>query len=312
MRSLEDRSRPDRDLWGRNATPWRADAEAGFTMNFDGPPLTVMAEHAPRGTASVGLAHLNDPGDTTATVSGSATLLSFNLGAKRGAIANWKGSGRRFDYSVRPGLICIIPPKMEVEGANASHVEVLAMWVPSDLLSLASAELNIAGGQVIERVGIEDPRLLRLAMTLASELQGGLSGGAMLWTELSAILALHLSRRHFSHAAERKSPTITSANLKRVNEFIAEALDRPITLDDLATAVGDTRFRFLRAFAKTVGMTPYRYVMHRRLQAAVAMARSCTEPAAAIAYATGFADQSHLYRWCKRVYGIRFSEARCS
>ncbi|MFT4067332.1 helix-turn-helix transcriptional regulator [Paraburkholderia sp.] len=187
MKLPENLNRPAPDIWGRSPVAWHPDAEAGFTLKFDGPPLTLLNQHAPKGAANVGLAHVHDPGDTYASV-------------------------------------------------------------------------------------------------------------RMHWAELSAIFALQLALRHMSEAAEGQSPSIGSTTLKRVNAFIAESLDRPITLDDLAMAAGLSKFHFLRAFTRTVGMTPAVYLMHRRVQVAIAMAKHGKEPFAEIAYATGFADHSHLSR----------------
>jgi AraC family transcriptional regulator len=55
-------------------------------------------------------------------------------------------------------------------------------------------------------------------------------------------------------------------------------------------------------------MTPHRYVVHLRLQAAIAGIRERRTGLARIAADTGFADQSHLSRWVRRVHGIALSE----
>jgi len=51
-------------------------------------------------------------------------------------------------------------------------------------------------------------------------------------------------------------------------------------------------------------MTPYRYVVHLRLQAALQRVRDGRMGLAEIAADTGFSDQSHLSRWIRRVHGV--------
>jgi AraC family transcriptional regulator len=54
-------------------------------------------------------------------------------------------------------------------------------------------------------------------------------------------------------------------------------------------------------------MTPYRYVVHLRLQAAIEQIRSGIS-LADVAADTGFSDQSHLSRWIRRVHGVAPSQ----
>jgi AraC family transcriptional regulator len=51
-------------------------------------------------------------------------------------------------------------------------------------------------------------------------------------------------------------------------------------------------------------MTPHRYIVHLRLQTAIELVRSGRSGLAEIAIRTGFADQSHLSRWVRRVHGV--------
>ena len=77
----------------------------------------------------------------------------------------------------------------------------------------------------------------------------------------------------------------------------------PLTLSDLARASGLSRFRLLRGFVKATGLTPHAYLMQRRIEKArrlIARGESLAEAA----FASGFADQSHMTRIFVRNYGI--------
>jgi transcriptional regulator GlxA family with amidase domain len=60
-----------------------------------------------------------------------------------------------------------------------------------------------------------------------------------------------------------------------------------------------------------VGMSPHRYVVHLRLQRAIELVRDGRFGFAEIAARTGFADQSHLSRWIRRVHGVSLKEIAC-
>lgn len=76
-----------------------------------------------------------------------------------------------------------------------------------------------------------------------------------------------------------------------------------ISLADLATASGLSRYQVLRAFSRATGMTPHAYQMQRRLLRARQLIRQGL-PLVQAAMASGFADQSHMTRLFVRTYGV--------
>jgi AraC family transcriptional regulator len=57
--------------------------------------------------------------------------------------------------------------------------------------------------------------------------------------------------------------------LERLKEFIVEHLDEPLDVATLAKMTNRSQFHFSRAFTRSVGVSPYQYVIHLRLQHAV-------------------------------------------
>jgi AraC-like DNA-binding protein len=78
---------------------------------------------------------------------------------------------------------------------------------------------------------------------------------------------------------------------------------RPVSLAQLAQISGQSRFQFLRSFARMTGLTPHAF----RLQARLHLARRLIltgQSLADVAAEAGFADQSHLTRLFTRSYGM--------
>ncbi len=84
--------------------------------------------------------------------------------------------------------------------------------------------------------------------------------------------------------------------LLRVREHIDANLETNVDLADLAAIADLSRCHFARAFKQSVGGTPHRYLMHRRLEKAQELLGGTELPLAEIALATGFSDQSHFSR----------------
>jgi AraC family transcriptional regulator len=97
---------------------------------------------------------------------------------------------------------------------------------------------------------------------------------------------------------------LTPNTIERLRDFVFEHLDEPLDVATLAKMTHCSQFHFSRAFTRSVGVSPHRYVVHLRLQRAVEMIRDGKFGLAEIAAKTGFADQSHLTRWVRRVHGV--------
>jgi AraC-like DNA-binding protein len=89
----------------------------------------------------------------------------------------------------------------------------------------------------------------------------------------------------------------------RVRDLLHDGFADDLSADDLAGAVGLSRFQLYRQFRERYGVAPSAYLRQVRLrEARRRLAAGAT--IAEVAFATGFADQSHLTRWFRRTYGI--------
>jgi AraC-like DNA-binding protein len=92
--------------------------------------------------------------------------------------------------------------------------------------------------------------------------------------------------------------------LRRVDEYIDAHLDSALNISDLAASVGISVSHFSRYFLRSVGLTPHRYVMRRRLIRAHDLLVQSDLAVAEVALATGFADQSHFCRRFREFTGL--------
>src|SRR5258707_10659185 len=84
--------------------------------------------------------------------------------------------------------------------------------------------------------------------------------------------------------------------VRRVKEVLEARLDGKIGLEDLALECGLSRCHFARAFKKSTGKPPHRWLMEQRLGRARELLLKSKLSLAEIADACGFADQSHFTR----------------
>ena len=157
---------------------------------------------------------------------------------------------------------------------------------------------------MIERFTGYDQPLFDLARDLALESANGYPNGPLFWNEIASAFLGGLLVRHTSNFDGRVRGGLAKDVLQRLRDYIIAHLDEPIEVAALAEIAGRSEFHFTRVFARSVGVTPHRYVVHQRLQRAVELMRGGRSGLAEIAASTGFADQSHLSRWVRRVHGV--------
>lgn len=92
--------------------------------------------------------------------------------------------------------------------------------------------------------------------------------------------------------------------LKRVLAYIDDNLGRDITLADLAAIACLSAHHFSELFRQSMGTSPYRYVLNRRIECAKVLLRESMLGVLDVALAVGFSDQSHFSKVFRRATGM--------
>ena len=97
--------------------------------------------------------------------------------------------------------------------------------------------------------------------------------------------------------------------VRAVCDYLEAHCDRRITLEQLSTLAGLSKYHLLRCFTRQKGITPYRYLETVRVNRARALLEQGAAPLDA-ALRAGFADQSHFNHFFKILTGLTPSQYR--
>lgn len=101
-----------------------------------------------------------------------------------------------------------------------------------------------------------------------------------------------------------------SRKLARVLGYIEENLSGPLGYDVLCQIGALSRSRFGLAFRESMGMTPHRYIVMRRVEKAKFLLIETEMPVAEVAISVGFSSQSHLSSCFRSLTGTTPSHYR--
>ncbi len=277
----------------------------------DGTPPTVLAAgHAP-GESGVSVMGMRFRGGAHFRAIARQHLVFFQLAA-RGMESRrpmeCRMDTRRLRHEPPAGSLAICPAGTDAVAEAGYGLDCIAVAVDPRQFALSAAEESAFEARPIERLTGMDETLLGFARRLAAETQAGYPNGPLFWHDLAAGFIAGLTTGHAAVPVPQARGRLGRQHFTKIRDYIRAHLHEPIEVAALAGIAGRSPFHFSRVFSRTVGMTPHRYVVHLRLCRALEMVRAGNTGLAEIAAATGFADQSHLWRWVRRVYGVPLTQ----
>lgn len=179
---------------------------------------------------------------------------------------------------------------------------------PSLLTSTAEA-LALPGGraELAPKIGGRDPLVEHVVRALLAELQAPAPAGRIYADSLATALTTRLLQ-NFAVVGFAGRQTLSKPQVRRIVEFVEANLDGELTLNQIAEVAGMSVPHLTTLFRRTMGQSVHAYVMERRVQRARALLLDRGMTIAQVALETGFAHQSHLARWMRRLLGVTPSD----
>jgi AraC family transcriptional regulator len=151
------------------------------------------------------------------------------------------------------------------------------------------------------QLGFRDEQLEPLMLAIRNDVESREPLGRLYAEGLATALTSCLLERHAF--GKKTSDALAERRLRRALEYIEENLPRGLSLSELATVAGMSPSHFKVLFKRGTGLPVHRYVIQRRVELAASLLTLGDEPLTEVAYKAGFADQSHMARWMRRLTG---------
>jgi AraC family transcriptional regulator len=217
---------------------------------------------------------------------------------------------------VRPGSLWVMPQgsRHSVRFEGTVPVEGVALaFAPGRFESLIQSAGGKSSSTIVQSLAVSPPKIEHLMRALEYESDQPSTPGGLGLECIATAIALALSQHAGALATPSKAGSrLAPRQIRTVQAYVEEHLQQSIVLADLAAAAGLSSFHFLRAFKLSVGVTPCRYVLDRRMERARSLLRSSDLSVGEVGLCVGFEHSSHFTRAFRSATGIAPSAFRSS
>jgi AraC family transcriptional regulator len=216
-----------------------------------------------------------------------------------------RGSGRWWKHTHEVGSAALTPSgtsaehRLEPRGTSRS-VEAALLYIPQHFFTEAADHYRAAGQSFREEplcsLGFHDATVAHSVFALLRAMDGGAPD---LYAETVAQwLATHLLSTHTSwrlpSSPDRSPGLVSDQRLARVIDFMTIHFAESLSLERLAREAGISKFHFAHLFRERTGMTPHRYLVQLRMDAARRMLTTTELTVSEIAAACGYETPAHF------------------
>lgn len=231
-----------------------------------------------------------------------ATEICFTLGGEERACIGSQIRGQR------TGQFGIVPAGVEHSSwALSKGTTECNIHLPTVMLERAFDDLGLAAPDELPWGPFETPReVFHLVKTITTSLQNRtLPAHDLLLDSLCTSLSLWLAGELI--CAPRNRPKSEGERerraLQRVEELLVTCPEDDYSIDELANMARMGRFRFLRAFKKQYGISPYAYLLKVRVERGAELVENTEHSLTRIAFDLGFGSSGRFSEAFKRHYG---------
>lgn len=145
-----------------------------------------------------------------------------------------------------------------------------------------------------------------LCQLLVRETENGGRTGRLYFKSLATAMLVAIFSQAYSHIPETGTGEPRQRRIQQAIALMEAKFASKLTRDDVARAANLSPFHFSRLFRRVMGLSPHEYLLQRRLCYArhLLTATRGDRSIAHVAAEAGFADQAHLTRQFRRVYGV--------
>jgi AraC family transcriptional regulator len=200
-------------------------------------------------------------------------------------------SDRHEDFYRQANSFAFIPSGCDVFSESAEGGEYLTLALAPKWLSEINCKKPI--NQLLSASAIQMARALRKQLIANSVVDDSLV--EQLASDI--VQALTANKKSLNYV-------LGDRQLKRLDEFIVANIDQSISVLDMASVLNMSAGHFSRLFKVSVGVSPFDYLIQKRLDFARNRLHHSLDSLSAIAFSSGFSSHAHMSMAFNKYLGV--------
>ncbi|NEQ55446.1 MAG: helix-turn-helix domain-containing protein [Leptolyngbya sp. SIO3F4] len=204
---------------------------------------------------------------------------------------------------------CLLVPEGVVHWCSWSQPKgsVLMIEIEHNFLSqVAYEKMEPNRTELVPTFLTPDPIIYGIGLAFYKTLEANQPNDLLYVETLSQSLTVHLLRNYATLRSwqDNQAEGLSQRQLRRVLDYINHSLEQSVILTRIPILLEMSQYRFSQLFQRSIGMSPYQYVVQKRVERARQLLGqtpqlSLTE----VAKQCGFTNQKHLTRHLFRLVG---------
>lgn len=219
----------------------------------------------------------------------------------------YRSDGRAVSRQVPRGGIFFLPAGRECDVSLLAPLDTIHIYLRAELFADRGGGQSIDHSDLAPMLGERDSILEHLASAIGEAVSNSLPKSSLFVDPIAQAMASRFlainGRCDPVQERLRRSNQLSNRQLQRIRDFVESNLDSDIRLNAMASACGLSTEYFVRSFKRSVGISPYQYVIGLRVERAKALLYQQTHSLSEIALECGFSHQEHMTRMFRRFTG---------
>jgi AraC family transcriptional regulator len=228
--------------------------------------------------------------------------LDLNIGRPFHLISK---AGKIKDSSVcqHSNVAVLVSPGESVDLNWTPEFHAIRIILSARFVDQVLGEFNV---QFQSTCNFSDPDLYELCVKLKEEKWRHENLRSAYAESLAIALVIHLASNYSKNGKKVFAPKgkLSSKQLNAIFEYTNSNVNKNIRLAEMASVVHISEFHFARLFKQTLGISPYRFVLQRKIEQAKKLIKNERRSCSDIAYILNFSDQAHFSHVFKKFTGF--------
>lgn len=203
---------------------------------------------------------------------------------------------------IKKGSFSMLDLRLQHASELSCALDCVNVYIPAAALKSFAGEHEVSAVEdfrVPPALAIDDPVVRGLLSALLPALEKPQQANRLFLDHVALALIAHMAATYGNSVSERRRVAqggLATWQEQRAKDALLANIAGNIPLAELAALCGLSRSHFARAFKRSTGVPPHRWLLARRVEVARDLLLTSALTLEQIAHRCGFADQSHLSR----------------